>query len=125
MGLEPALNYYVALSLNPSPRGRDLPTPLGLYLICFEVFRALDSLLYNWFLSGSGLMPLLNHHVTLSLNPEGLLADHDLLDQLVRQLHALRTDIAKILNRLFNVFVNDSVRLASMDSVQGKHGGLD
>ena len=91
----------------------------------FEVFRALDSLLYNWFLSGSGLMPLLNHHVTLSLNPEGLLADHDLLDQLVRQLHALRTDIAKILNRLFNVFVNDSVRLASMDSVQGKHGGLD
>ena len=70
-------------------------------------------------------MPLLNHHVTLSLNPEGLLADHDLLDQLVRQFHALRTDIAKILNRLFNVFVNDSVRLASMDSVKRKHGGVD
>ena len=121
----PALNYYVTLSLNPSPRGRDLPTPLGLYLICFEVFRALDSLLYNWFLLGSGLMPLLNHHVTLSLNPEGLLADHDLLDQLVRHLHAGRTYLSHVAYGLFNVFVNDTVRLASMDSLESQHCGLD
>ena len=40
-----------------------------------------------------------------------LLADHDVEDHVIGVLHADRTDSAKILNGLLNVFFNDAVVL--------------
>ena len=60
--------------------GSFMPTQVTTKSMSIAVIRAPDSLLYNWFSCGSGLVPALNYYVTLSLNPEGLLANHDFLD---------------------------------------------